>query len=83
MRLDKNITSATPILFMQLYCWYRVHFKKVKEVLFLDDETLRRYVGNYRIDGIPGLLSDNRVGKACRLTDPQIELLRQELSNTI
>lgn len=72
---------------------YRIHaiillgtgytLKKVKEVLFLDDETLRRYVENYRIDGIPGLLSDNRGGKACILTKPQIKLLCDELDNKI
>lgn len=72
---------------------YRIHavillgtgytLKKVREVLFLDDETLRRYVENYRIDGIPGLLSDNRGGKACSLTAPQLKSLCHELDNTI
>jgi len=72
---------------------YRIHavillgtgytLKKVKEILFLDDETLRCYVENYRIDSIPGLLSDNRGGKACRLSDPQIKSLCHELDNTI
>lgn len=72
---------------------YRIHaiillgtgytLKKVKEVLFIDDETLRNYVENYCIDGIPGLLSDNRNGKACRLTDPQIRQLKNELDTVI
>lgn len=72
---------------------YRIHavillgtgstLRKVREVLFLDEETLRRYVENYRIDGIPGLLSDNRGGRACSLTDSQIKSLCHELDNTI
>jgi transposase len=72
---------------------YRIHaiillgtgytLKKVKEVLFIDDETLRNYVENYRIDEIPGLLSDNRNGKASRLTNLQVGLLRDELDTVI
>lgn len=72
---------------------YRIHaiillgtgytLKKVKEVLFIDDETLRNYIDNYRTDGIPGLLSDNRNGKASRLTDSQVELLKHELDTVI
>ena len=74
-------------------CAYRIHaiillgtgytLKKVKEVLFLNDETLRRYVENYRIGGIAGLLSDNRGGKGCSLTDSQIKILCHELDSTI
>ena len=65
---------------------YRIHaiillgsgytVRKVKEVLFLDDETLRTYVNNYRIDGIAGLLCDNRSGRLPKLTDNQIEDLK-------
>jgi transposase len=72
---------------------YRIHaiillgtgytLKKVKEVLFIDDETLRAYVENYQIDGIPGLLSDNRNGRACKLTEPHIEVLKNELNTVI
>lgn len=72
---------------------YRIHaiillgtgytLKKVKKVLFIDDETLRNYVENYRVDGISGLLSDNRNGKACRLAHSQIELLKNELNTVI
>lgn len=72
---------------------YRIHavillgtdytLKKVREVLFIDDETLRRYVENYQVDGIPGLLSDNRGGKAYSLTDSQIKLLHHELDSRI
>ena len=61
---------------------YRIHaiillgtgytLKKVKKVLFIDDETLRSYVENYQIDGIAGLLSDNRNGRACKLSEEQI-----------
>lgn len=72
---------------------YRIHavillgtgytLKKVKKVLFIDDETLRAYVENFRADGIAGLLTDNRNGKACRLTDSQIDLLKNELNTVI
>ena len=72
---------------------YRIHaiillgsgytVRKVKEVLFLDDETLRTYVNNYRIDGIAGLLCDNRSGKLPKLTDNQIEDLKLELDANI
>ena len=37
--------------------------KKVREVLFLDDETLRGYVDKYREEGIDSLLSDGRGGR--------------------
>ena len=72
---------------------YRIHaiillgsgytVRKVKEVLFLDDETLRTYVNNYRIDGIAGLLCDNRSGRLPKLTDNQIEDLKLELDANI
>ena len=51
--------------------------------MFLDDETLRTYVNNYRIDGIAGLLHDNRSGKPPKLTDNQIEDLKLELDANI
>ena len=72
---------------------YRIHavillgtgynLRKVKEVLFLDDETLRAYVKNYRIDGIASLLSDNRTGKASKLSDDQIDALKIELDTNL
>ena len=72
---------------------YRIHavillgtgytLKKVKQVLFIDDETLRNYVNNYRMDGIPGLLSDNRGGKASKLSMDQISALQEELDSNI
>jgi transposase len=72
---------------------YRIHavillgtgytLRKVKEVLFLDEETLRAYVSNYRIDGIAGLLSDNRSGKASKLSDDQIDTLKLEIDTNL
>ncbi len=72
---------------------YRIHavillgtgytLRKVKEILFLDDETLRNDVNNYRIDGIAGLLSDNRSGKASKLSDDQIAALKIELDTNL
>ena len=72
---------------------YRIHaiillgmgytLKKVKEVLFIDDETLRNYVDSYRRDGVNGLLKDERNGRICRLSAEQIDLLCTELDNNI
>ena len=72
---------------------YRIHavillgtgytLRKVKEALFLDEETLRAYVSNYRIDGIAGLLSDNRSGKASKLSDDQIDTLKLEIDTNL
>lgn len=57
--------------------------KKVREILFLDDETLRSYVDNYRSGGIDALLEDNRGGRHCLLSEAQQEQLCQELNETI
>ena len=72
---------------------YRIHavillgtgykLKRVKQVLFIDDETLRSYVNNYRIDGVAGLLSDNRSGKACKLSEQQVDTLNLELDTSL
>ena len=72
---------------------YRIHavillgtgytLKKVKKVLFIDDDTLRNYVNNYRIDGLVGLLSDNRSGKASKLSHDQINVLKLELDTNL
>ncbi len=72
---------------------YRIHaiillgtgytLKKVKEVLFIDDETLRGYVNSYRNEGVKGLLTDGRNGRACRLSHEQIDLLCAELDRNI
>lgn len=57
--------------------------QKVKEVLFIDDETLRTYVETYREHGINGLLLDERGGRICRLAESEIEMLCAELENAI
>ena len=72
---------------------YRIHaiillgtaytIKKVKQILFIDDETLRSYVDTYRSEGLPGLLSDGRTGKSSKLTDEQINHLKEELDTNI
>ena len=72
---------------------YRIHavillgtgytLKKVKQVLFIDDDTLSIYVKSYKKSGIDGLLQDNRNGKSCKLNPKQISELCHELNNTI
>ncbi len=57
--------------------------KKVREVLFLDDETLRGYVDKYREEGIDSLLRDGRGGRDSLLNEEQRQLLCQELDSTI
>ena len=57
--------------------------QKVKEVLFIDDETLRAYVDTYRQQGINGLLLDERGGKTCRLAESKIQALCTELESSI
>lgn len=57
--------------------------QKVKEVLFIDDDTLRTYVDTYREQGINGLLIDGRGGKVCRLAKLEIEMLCAELESAI
>jgi len=57
--------------------------KKVKEVLFIDDETLRNYVSSYRKDGMNGLLTDERGGRVCLLSAEQQQLLQRELNTNI
>lgn len=56
---------------------------QVKNVLFLDDETLRGYVKRYQEQGISGLLVKNYKGRDCKLTESEQNVLRQELENTI
>ena len=72
---------------------YRIHavillgsgytLKKVKEVLFIDDETLSSYVKSYRALGLEGLLRDDRTGRMCRLSSEQVEVLCNELDQNI
>ena len=57
--------------------------KKVKEVLFIDDETLRSYVNAYRNEGVSGLLKDDRGGRVCFLSEEELVILRQELDDNI
>ena len=71
---------------------YRIHavillgtgytLKKVRQVLFIDDETLRGYVGTYRTEGIPGLASDHRGGKEREILDElrvELEKMKHEM----
>ena len=72
---------------------YRIHavillgtgytLKKVKEVLFIDDDTLSTYVKTYRDFGIEGLVKDNRTGRVCMLSDSQKDALCCELEQNI
>ena len=57
--------------------------KKVREILFLDDETLRKYVDSYRSGGVEALLQDGRGGRNCLLSTKQREELGEELDSKI
>ncbi|MCF6338954.1 MAG: IS630 family transposase [Gammaproteobacteria bacterium] len=57
--------------------------KHVKEVLLLDDETLRSYVEKYRKGGIQKLIFTNHKGAQSQLDEKQIEQLCEELEKSI
>ena len=57
--------------------------RQVKNVLFLDDETLRSYVNLYKGKGVSGLFAKNHQGRACKLTESEQDILFEELENTI
>lgn len=57
--------------------------EEVSEALLLDSETLRNYVGNYKIGGIEKLLEYNYKGGVSRLSIKQLEILEQELDRNI
>lgn len=56
---------------------------QVASVLMIDEETLRNYKNHYEQGGVPQLLKKGHKGGLCRLSDPEIELLIQELQTTI
>ena len=47
--------------------------------LLLDDQTIRNYEKRYQSSGVEGLLSDNYVGCASRLTAEREEQLKEHL----
>lgn len=57
--------------------------EEVSEALLLDHETLRNYVGNYKIGGLEKLLEYNYKGGASRISIEQLEILEQELDSNI
>lgn len=57
--------------------------EQTAEVLMIDERTIARYKVAYDKKGIEGLLTVNFVGRAFRLTEEQIRVLKEELENKI
>jgi transposase len=51
-------------------------YPQVAHALLLDDDTIKRYYKTYSEDGKDALLNLNYTGKACRLTQSQLEQLK-------
>ncbi len=58
-------------------------YEQIAQALFLDDSTVRRYQTEYQAGGLDGLLDDNYIGGACKLTEEQSGILKAELSRKI
>jgi transposase len=56
---------------------------QVASILMIDEETLVDYQKRYEEGGIPELLKNNHKGSMCRLSDDEIERLKQELQANI
>lgn len=59
------------------------NLKQTEEALLLDDETLRSYVEKYRLGGVKELILTKYRGMQPRVSEKQIELLREELETNI
>jgi transposase len=56
---------------------------EIEKILLLDERTLNRYKNLYKKEGIDGLVANNYQGSSYRLSDGQIENLKQELDSKI
>ncbi len=56
---------------------------QVASILMIDEETLRNYKNLYKSGGMDKLLERNYHGSECRLTEIEIEELKQELQTNI
>ena len=58
-------------------------YEQIAQVLFLDDNTIRRYEKKYRTGGLDDLLDDNYLGGTSKLNEEQEEVLIAELNHNI
>jgi len=58
-------------------------YEQIAQVLFLDDNTIRRYETKFRSGGLDDLLDDNYVGGVSKLSEEQLSLLKDEVKQKI
>ena len=58
-------------------------YEQIAQVLFLDDNTIRRYETKYGSGGLDDLLDDNYAGGLSKLSEEQLGLLKDELKRKI
>jgi transposase len=54
-------------------------YPQIERILLLDERTLNRYKKIYKEQGIDGLVENNYQGRSCKLSEEQIDILKQEL----
>lgn len=77
----KHVTYPYKILSVLLYAKFN-SLKKVSVMLYLDRNTVKGYVKKYTSDGINGLMSDNYVPYAGKLTNSEKKELSEHLEET-
>jgi transposase len=58
-------------------------YLEIEKILLLDERTLNRYKNLYKDEGIDGLVANNYQGSGYKLSNEQIETLKQELDSKI
>ena len=58
-------------------------YAQIEKILLLDERTLNRYKKIYQERGIDGLVANNYQGRQCKLSEEQIEQLKDELRSRL
>jgi transposase len=58
-------------------------YQQIRRILLLDERTLNRYKKIYNEEGIDGLVANNYHGRHCKLSEEQINHLKQELDSKL
>jgi transposase len=58
-------------------------YKQIEKILLLDERTLNRYKTIYKTQGIDGLVANNYQGRQNKISDDEIEILKNELRTVI
>lgn len=66
-----------------LYLDRGMNYEEIGDLLLCDSRTIRRHEERYLVGGLEALLSDDRGGSSGRLSDEQIEELRNELKQHV